>query len=228
MTQRLFIFDVEGTLIDCVPQSLICWHDALASRGYEFSVAELHRHSGRDPDEMLRILLPQAEAPRLAKPLKDAQGACYREHYLSAVRPFPDVRALLEQIRRNGALVAGATTCSRDELDHYMKVAEISDLVDHVACGEDVSREKPHPDLIQLALARAKTSPADAVMIGDTPYDAEAALAAEVTAIGLLTGGFTRAELETAGCAAVYSDPTALLKAGPWSRIDARRSCAMS
>jgi beta-phosphoglucomutase-like phosphatase (HAD superfamily) len=79
MTPGLFIFDVEGTLIDCVQQSLICWRDALASHGYEFSIEELHPHSGRDPDDMLRILLPQAEVHRLAKPLKDMQGACYRE-----------------------------------------------------------------------------------------------------------------------------------------------------
>jgi phosphoglycolate phosphatase-like HAD superfamily hydrolase len=226
MTPRLFIFDVEGTLINCVQQSLICWRDALASHGYDFSIEELHRHSGRDPDDMLRILLPQAEARRLAKPLKDMQGACYRERYLAAVRPFPDVRALFEEIKQSAALIALATTCSKDELGRYMKVAEASDLVDHVACGEDVAHEKPHPDLIQLALARAKASPADAVMFGDTPYDAQAALAADVTPIGVLSGGFSKAELETAGCAAVYSDTAALLKAGLWSRIDAERARA--
>ena len=213
MAQPLFIFDVEGTLIDCVRQTLICWHDAFASCGYEFSFEKLHHHSGRDPDDMIRILLPKTEAERLAKPLKDAQGGFYRERFLEAVRPFPDVRALFEQVKRSGAVIALATTCSKDELHHYLGVAEISDLVDHCACGEDVSRQKPHPELIELVLDRAKIPAADAVMIGDTPYDAEAARRANVSAIGLLSGGFTQEELTAAGCGAVHAGTTALLKA---------------
>jgi phosphoglycolate phosphatase-like HAD superfamily hydrolase len=96
---------------------------------------------------------------------------------------------------------------------HYCRVAEISELVDHTACGEDVAREKPHPDLIDLVLSRAKIPPGDAVMVGDTPYDAQAGRRASVLAVGLMSGGFTRAELDAAGCAAVYPDPSALLKA---------------
>jgi phosphoglycolate phosphatase-like HAD superfamily hydrolase len=128
------------------------------------------------------------------------------------VKPFPDVRALFARIKRAGAMTALATTCSRKEMHHYCGVAEISDLVDHVACGEEVSREKPHPDLIKLVLSRAKVDPADAAMIGDTPYDAQAAGQASVAAIGVMSGGFTEAELGASGCAAVYADPSALLK----------------
>jgi phosphoglycolate phosphatase-like HAD superfamily hydrolase len=128
---RLFIFDVEGTLIDCVRPTLICWRDAFAFCGYAFSAEELHRHSRRDPDEMLCTLLPRAEAERLAKPLKDAQGACYQERFLAVVRPFSDVRALLGQLKQSGARIALATTCSKDELGDYMAVADIADLVDH-------------------------------------------------------------------------------------------------
>ncbi|HWN50464.1 MAG TPA: HAD family hydrolase [Xanthobacteraceae bacterium] len=211
LEKKLQIFDVEGTLIDCVRQSLICWREAFASHGYEFSYEQLHPHSGRDPDEMIRLLLPEPAADRLATSLKNAQGRSYRERYLPSVKPFPHVRALFEQIKRRGALTALATTCSKDELRHYCDVAEIADLVDHVACGEDVSREKPHPDLIDLVLCSAKIAPTDAAMFGDTPFDAQAGRRAAVTAIGVMSGGFTEPELKAAGCAAVYADASALL-----------------
>jgi phosphoglycolate phosphatase-like HAD superfamily hydrolase len=96
------------------------------------------------------------------------------------VRPFPDVRALFTQIKRASAVTGLATTCSKAEMHHYCRIAEISDLVDHVACGEDVSQEKPHPDLIKLVLSRARIAASDAVLVGDTPYDARAGRRASV------------------------------------------------
>jgi beta-phosphoglucomutase-like phosphatase (HAD superfamily) len=213
LAKQPVIFDIEGTLIDCVPQSLMCWREAFASCGYEFSIEELHRHSGRDPDEMIRLLLPEAAAGALAEQLKKTQGRCYRERFLNDVKPFPGVRALFSRIKRTGAITALATTCSSEEMRHYCRVAEISELVDHAACGEDVAQDKPHPDLIKLVLSRAKVAPGDAVMVGDTPYDAQAGRRASVLAVGLMSGGFKSAELEAAGCAAVYTDPAALLKA---------------
>jgi HAD superfamily hydrolase (TIGR01549 family) len=213
MNRRLLIFDVEGTLIDCVRQTLICWSDTFASYGFKFSLEQLQYHSGRDPDDMIRMLLP-ADAERLAEPLKQAQGSCYRERFLPDVRAFAGVRPLFETLKQSGAIIALATTCAQDQLRHYLRVAQISDLVDHVACGEDVAQEKPHPDLINLALDRAKCRPGASVMIGDTPYDALAARTAGVAAIGLLTGGFTALELKSASCTAVYSDVSALLNSG--------------
>jgi phosphoglycolate phosphatase-like HAD superfamily hydrolase len=88
----------------------------------------------------------------------------------------------------------------------------VGDLVDAVACGDDVQRDKPDSALIEVALLRAgKVAPEEAVMIGDTPYDVIAAKHARVRVIGMLSGGFSRAELEASGCAAVYRDPADLL-----------------
>jgi beta-phosphoglucomutase-like phosphatase (HAD superfamily) len=117
LAKQLVIFDIEGTLIDCVPQSLICWREAFASCGYEFSIEQLHRHSGRDPEEMIRLLLPEAAAGRLAEQLKETQGRCYRERFLTSEKPFPGVRALLSRIKRTGAItvvaaVSGAAFCA--------------------------------------------------------------------------------------------------------------------
>jgi len=207
----LVIFDVEGTLVDCVQETLSCWRETFHSFGFEFSIAELHRHSGRDAGDMIGALLPPGDAERLASALKEAQGKRYRQEYLPRVKALPQVRPLLERLRGEGHGLAIATSCASDELRHYIGLTKISDLIDTVACGEDVKREKPHPDLVRVALARAGSC-AHAVMIGDTPYDAQAANAAGVTPIGVLSGGFSRSELTNAGCVAVYADPAQLLE----------------
>jgi phosphoglycolate phosphatase-like HAD superfamily hydrolase len=109
-------------------------------------------------------------------------------------------------------LIAVATSSSADELDHYLALTGAGDLVDAVACGDDVQHGKPDSALIEVALLRAgDVAPHDAVMIGDTPYDAVAAKRAGVRAIGMLSGGFSGQDLEASGCIAVYRDPADLL-----------------
>jgi phosphoglycolate phosphatase-like HAD superfamily hydrolase len=107
---------------------------------------------------------------------------------------------LFEAIRREGGRIAIATDCTDPALRHYREVLGVDDLIDVVACGEDVKEGKPSPKLVRLAAERLGVDPAHAVMTGDTPYDAEAARGAGVSAMGLLTGGFSRTALKEAGC----------------------------
>ncbi len=213
MEQRLLIFDVEGTLVDCVQETLHCWRETFKSFGFDFSISTLHKHSGRDSDDMIRALLSASDADRLASTLKKAQGKRYRQHYLPGVKPFPKVRPLFARLRDARHKIALATSCAKDELRHYMEITGISGLIDAIACGEDVRHEKPHPDLIRLTLARARS--VHAIMVGDTPFDAKAAHAAGISSIGMLTGGFSATELKRAGCSAVYADPAQLLEEAP-------------
>jgi HAD superfamily hydrolase (TIGR01549 family) len=210
MPQPFIMFDVEGTLVDCVPQTLQCWQRTFRAFGFEFSVPELHRHSGRDPDDMMRALLAPGDAERLSSSLKKEQGKRYREECLPKVQAFSGVRLLFEALAERGCQRALVTSCAKDELDHYMKLTGIAELVSLIACGEDVDHQKPHPDLIELAVRKSGRSPQSSFMIGDTPYDAQAARAAGTTPIGLLSGGFRKQELLKAGCSAVYRNPAHL------------------
>jgi phosphoglycolate phosphatase-like HAD superfamily hydrolase len=208
----LVIFDVEGTLVDSTAATLRCWHETLQSFGFEFPLATLQRHSGQDPHDMLHALLPGPHVSRVVPRIIEAHGRRYRENYLGRVVAFPRVRALFERIKRARQLIAVATSSSTDELDHYLALTNAGDLVDAVACGDDVQHEKPDPALIAVALLRAgDVAPHEAIMIGDSPYDAVAAKRAGMRAIGMLSGGFSRRDLEASGCAAVYRDPTDLL-----------------
>ena len=198
-----YIFDVEGTLIDCVPQSLRCWRETLASFGVPMPMVSLRRLSGMDGDEMLATLVPGFdEAAR--KKILTAEGERYRAVYLPRVRAFPGVRAAFTAVKSHGARIALATDCQSDELKRYRSLINADDLIDAIACGDEVSKGKPDPELIELALDRlGGISAASATMIGDTPFDAQAARRAGATAWGLLTGGHPRSSLIDAGCSVV-------------------------
>jgi phosphoglycolate phosphatase-like HAD superfamily hydrolase len=200
-----YIFDVEGTLIDCVPQILRCWHETLASFGVPMPMVSLQRVSGMDGDEMLATLLPGLDESARKKILT-AEGERYRAVYLPRVRAFAGVRAAFTAAKSHGARIALATDCQSDELKRYRSLINIDDLIDAVACGDEVSKGKPEPDLIELALHHLDgISAASATMIGDTPFDAQAARRAGASAWGALTGGHPRSSLIDAGCSVVVS-----------------------
>jgi phosphoglycolate phosphatase-like HAD superfamily hydrolase len=198
-----YIFDVEGTLIDCVPDILKCWSETLAGFGVSVPSADLQLMSGMDGDEMLATLVPGLDQPARKKILT-AQGERYRAVYLPRVRAFPGVRAAFAAIKSYGGSIALATDCQSDELKRYRSLIDADDLIDAIACGDEVSKGKPDPALVELALAHLGGPPAElATMIGDTPFDAQAARHAGATAWGTLTGGHTRSSLIDAGCSVV-------------------------
>jgi HAD superfamily hydrolase (TIGR01509 family) len=204
-----FIFDVEGTLVDCVPQTLECWRAVLKSFGHEFSTDVLQRYSGMDPEDMLTEIIPGIRQKKRDEIIKE-QGAAYRNDYLASVTSFPGVRALFEDVRRRDHAIALATTCAAQELAHYRRLMGVDDLIDVIACGDDVKHGKPHPDLFELALKRLGET--RALVVGDSPFDAMAAQRIGVQAIGVLSGGFSKDRLQQAGCAKVFTDPEDLLK----------------
>ena len=200
-----YIFDVEGTLIDCVPDILQCWNETLAAFGVCVSTAQLQRLSGMDGDEMLAMLAPGLDQ-HARKDILTAQGERYRAVYLPRVRAFPGVRAVFAAIKSRGGRIALATDCQSDELKRYRSLMDVDDLIDAIACGDEVSKGKPDPGLVELALDHlGGTSALFATMIGDTPFDAQAARSAGVNAWGTLSGGHPRSSLIDAGCSAVVS-----------------------
>jgi phosphoglycolate phosphatase-like HAD superfamily hydrolase len=200
-----YIFDVEGTLIDCAAETLRCWGETLAAFGVPVSSMNLQSLSGMDGDEMLSILVPDLDQDARKDILK-AQGERYRAVYLPRARAFPGVREVFTEIKSRGARIALATDCQADELRRYRGLIKVDDLIDAIACGGEVSRGKPDPEVVELALARLGGTPAAfATMIGDTPFDAQAARSAGVNAWGVLSGGHARSSLIDAGCSVAAS-----------------------
>jgi phosphoglycolate phosphatase-like HAD superfamily hydrolase len=204
------IFDVEGTLVDCAFQVTESLQRALRDFGHEFSSAELHKYSGMDTDDLLRLLLPDA-ANAEKQQIKIAQSLCYRDIFLPTVTAFPGVARLLQELKSADYRLALATGASGDELSVYLALTGIVEFIDTVASGDDPVPGKPHPDLFRLALGRLSARK-NALAVGDTPYDAIAAGRVGIKAIGIMSGGFSLRELEDAGCYAVIGRLPQLLE----------------
>jgi HAD superfamily hydrolase (TIGR01509 family) len=206
------IFDVEGTLVDAVPLTLLCWQETLKEHGFAVSQSVLQCLSGMDGYDMLARITPKLSRDRREQIIA-AQGKSFTSHYLKRVQPFRTANTVLRQIRHAGRKIGLATDCSGSELTQYLRNAKVTKLVDSAACGDDARHGKPHADLLNIVLSRLGVKPGASLFIGDTPSDAEAARKVGVTAIGLLTGGFRRCDLKAAGCQEVFRDLAALGRA---------------
>jgi HAD superfamily hydrolase (TIGR01549 family) len=205
-----YIFDVEGTLVDCVPQDLLSRQETLADFGISVPYETLQLYSGLDGDQTLQLVAPNLDGGERKKVLK-AQSKLYEAKYLGSVKAFTGVREVFEALTAAGGRIALATDCKGPELKHYLSLLKVTDLIAAVACGDDVEHGKPDPRLVGVALRKLRVPAGKAIMIGDTPYDAEAARAAGTAAAGLLTGGFAKEALAEAGCFVVASELRELL-----------------
>jgi len=206
------IFDVDGTLIDSVPQHAQAWQDAFRDFGHDIPFEDLRRQIGKGGDLLLPVFLSEDEIAGKGDALEKHRSKLLKERYLPTIKGLPQVRTLVERLLADGKQLALASSAKRDELEVYKKIADIEDLINVETSSDDAEESKPNPDIFQAALKRLDGIAADdAVVVGDTPYDAEAASTAGIRTIGLLSGGWTAEELKQAGCIATYRDPAELL-----------------
>lgn len=209
---KAVIFDVDGTLIDSVPQHARAWQDAFQDFGHEIPFEDIRRQIGKGGDQLLPVFLSENELEQKGEALEKHRSKILKERYLPTIQGFPQVRALIERLQADGKQLALASSAKEDELQTYKEIADIDDLISTETSSDDAEESKPNPDIFQAALKRLNgIAPTDAIVIGDTPYDAEAAIKAGVRTIGLLSGGWSAEELKQAGCIATYRDPADLL-----------------
>ena len=206
------VFDVDGTLIDSVDQHARAWVDALGDFGVDCTFEQLRPQIGKGADQLLPLFLPTERVEREGKQIVAHRLELFKERYLPELRPFPCVRELFEAIRSAGRRTALATSAKAEELDNYLRLIGIEDLVDAKVSSTEAERSKPHPDIFLAAVDKLHPLQAgECVAVGDTPYDAEAARKAGMRVIGMLCGGFPEDDLRSAGCEAIYRDPEDLL-----------------
>jgi HAD superfamily hydrolase (TIGR01549 family) len=209
---KAFIFDLDGTLVDSNELHVESWDRAFRHFGKEFSRAELRQQIGKGSDQYLPEFLSAEEIRRFGKDLDDYRSKLFQREYLPHVQPFPKVRELFARIRSEGKQIVLATSGKKSEAKHYTKLLQIDDLIDGQTTADDADRSKPAPDIFQAALAKIdNVSAAEALVVGDTRFDLEAASKAGLSAIAFLCGGTDAAALRRAGALAIYRDPAALL-----------------
>jgi HAD superfamily hydrolase (TIGR01509 family) len=205
------IFDMDGTLIDSNDLHARAWQDVFHEYGRDVGFEDVRGQIGKGGDQLMPVFLSKADIAARGEEIEARRAEIFKRRYLPQVKPFQDVRALFQRLIDDGVKVALASSAKADELETYKQIAGIEDLVSAETSSDDAERSKPKPDIFQAALVKANVSGAEAIAIGDTPYDAQAAGKAGVRTIGFLCGGWSEADLRKAGCFRIYQDPADLL-----------------
>jgi len=209
---KAVIFDVDGTLVDSVDLHAQAWVDAFKEIGHDVEFAAVRGQIGKGGDQLMPVFLSKEELERKGASLSKRRGDILKQRYLSRIKPFPDVRALFERIRADGTRIVLASSAKADELEAYKRIANIDGLTDAETSSDDAEESKPEPDIFEAAMSKlGDVRPDEVIVVGDTPYDAEAAAKAGLHTIGVLCGGFSEDSLREARCIAIYKGPTDLL-----------------
>jgi len=197
------ILDIDGTLVDTNYHHAIAWYRAFRRHGIVLPVWRIHHHIGMGGDQLVGALTDEQTDRELGEKIRSDEKALYQE-LIDEVEPMEGSRELIEELRRREHTVVLASSASSEEVDHYLDLLGARELAEGWTTSADVEATKPEPDLVRAALDRAGGSSENAVMVGDTPWDARAASNAGVPTIAVLTGGFSEQELDEAGAVAVF------------------------
>jgi HAD superfamily hydrolase (TIGR01509 family) len=211
---RGVLLDVDGTLVDSNECHARAWADAFVAHGFAIPFAAIRTRIGMGGDLLVTELTGLAADAEEHQAIAATRAMRFRARWLADVRPLDGARDLLDKLRSEGYPYILASSSNGDELEAILDAGGILDLCRDRTSADDVDRAKPHPDIIEVALDRLELAPADAVLIGDTPYDVEAATRAGVAAIAMTTGGFALDSL--ADAIAIFRGPASLV-AG-WAR----------
>lgn len=210
---RGVIFDVDGTLVDSVDLHARCWQEAFARYGRQISFSRLRAQIGKGGDQLIPHFFSEEEVERYGEELDSFRSELFEERYLSKVQPFPGVKALFERIRADGLRIVLASSARESEIDHYIELLGVRGLIESRTTSDDAERSKPYPDIFQAAMRSLGIESAEeAVVVGDSPFDVEAAGRLSLPTICVRCGGFDEADLRRAGCARFFESPQDLLE----------------
>jgi HAD superfamily hydrolase (TIGR01509 family) len=203
------IFDVDGTLVDSNDAHAQSWVDTFAEAGYDVPFEAVRPLIGMGADKLLPKTIGITHDSEEGKKLIRRRSEIFRERYLPRLRPLEGSRALVLRIRSDGLKAIVATSAKEEELSGLLKAAQVEDLMQERATASDAKRSKPDPDIVEAAIEESGLAPEQLVMIGDTPYDIEAATKAGVRTIAFRSGSWTDEALE--GAIEIYDGPADLL-----------------
>jgi HAD superfamily hydrolase (TIGR01509 family) len=204
------ILDVDGTLVDTNYHHAIAWFRAFLRQDVVVPVWRVHRHIGMGGDQLVAAVAGDEVEERAGDDIRDAESELYRE-LIDEVRTMEGSRELIEDLRKQDNAVVLASSAKEWEVEHYIDLLDAREIVDAWTTSADVEKTKPEPDLIRVALEKVDAD-GEAMLIGDTVWDVEAAKRAGVETLAVLTGGFSEQELRDAGARDVFTSVEELRK----------------
>jgi HAD superfamily hydrolase (TIGR01549 family) len=195
-TLKAVIFDVDGTLVDSNYHHTLAWWHAFREQGYDVPAWRIHRAIGMGGDRLVSAVAGDDVEDASGDRIRDSWEKQY-DSVLDQVSPLPGAKELLAVLRDRGFQIALASSGIPRHTRHAVDVLEAEESAATTTTSEDAEESKPDPELLEVALARVDAE--HAVMIGDSVWDVRSGHQAGVPVVGLLSGGFGRAELEDAG-----------------------------
>lgn len=208
------LFDVDGTLIDSNAAHATAWMRALREHGINVDIMRVRPLIGMGGDKLLPSLAGVEEQSPDGRAIAARKKELFNRQ-LPWLRPTRGARALLEYLRDQGVDLVIATSAGDEEMTALLECAEVADLVTSRASKDDAAESKPDPDIVCAALAKARGGPESTLMVGDTPYDIEAAGRAGVASVALRCGGYWT-DRDLRGALYLFDDPKELLER--WQR----------
>jgi HAD superfamily hydrolase (TIGR01509 family) len=206
---RGVIIDVDGTLINSNDAHARAWVDALAEVDIHVTFADVRRLIGMGGDNLLPAIAGLQEDSKLGRHVSARRSEIFKQRHLPKLHAFPKTRELLLRMRDAGLRLSVASSAKQEELSSLLELAKVRDLIEGATSSTDAENSKPDPDIVQAALVKLGLGPAQVIMIGDTPYDIEAASKAGISTIAFRSGG--RSDSDLAGALAIYDGPADLL-----------------
>jgi HAD superfamily hydrolase (TIGR01549 family) len=200
---KIAILDVDGTLVDTNYHHAIAWFRAFLRNDVVVPIWRIHRHIGMGGDQLVAAVAGDQVEERAGDDIREAESELYRELILE-VRTMEGSRELIEDLREHDNVVVLASSAKDWEVEHYIELLDAEEIVDAWTTSADVEQTKPEPDLIKAALNKVDAD-GDAMLIGDTVWDVEAAKRAGVETLAVLTGGFSEQELRDGGARDVFT-----------------------
>ena len=216
------LLDIDGTLVDSNDAHAHAWVAAFAASDVTVDFAAVRRCIGMGGDKLMPEVSGIEEDSPEGRRIAKRRGEIFMAEWLPRLQPFRDVDRLVTALKTRGLAVVAASSAKKKELRALLELAGVAAMLDGATSSDDAEESKPDPDIIEAALKQAKAAAGDAVMVGDTPYDVEAAARAGVAAIGFRSGGWHDRDL--AGAIAIYDGPWDLLAALDESPIARRRT----
>jgi HAD superfamily hydrolase (TIGR01509 family) len=203
------ILDIDGTLVDTNYHHAIAWYRAFRQHEIILPIWLIHRHIGMGGDQLVGALTDERTEEERGDDIRASETTLYFQ-LIDEVQPMKGSRELIEQLKARGHTVVLASSAKQDEVEHYLDLLQARDLADDWTTSADVESTKPAPDLVTAALEKVGGSADDAVMVGDTTWDVEAAGKVGVPTLAVRTGGFGVDELTEAGAKTVFESVTEL------------------